>query len=304
MTENSPGEPAGGLAIDKPAGLTSREVVDQVQKHLSGVKAGHGGTLDRLATGVLPVLLGEGTKLVPYLQEREKVYRARFNFSLVSETLDCDGEVLPVENSHEPGPEEINNALASFSGILSQKPPRYSAIKKDGRRLSDRARNGEEVEPQARPVELNNLRVHKYSFPVLVVEITCGKGFYVRSLARDLATKLELEGGLVEELTRTRYGPFTRTEAVDLDNPGTWSESIFLPRQIVDNLECLELSDRQRKLIGHGTPVGRKQNSEAQQKAIALNSSDRLLAIMRPETQQGREVWQPERGFNLSPGNE
>lgn len=290
---------SGALPVDKPSGLTSREVVDRVQDFYGGVKAGHGGTLDRLATGVLPVLIEEATKLVPYLHERYKDYRAVFRFDCTSDTLDTDGEVRELEVDEPPAESEVTELLADYSGTISQVPPRYSAVKQNGKRASDRVRNGEDVELESRQVQLYDLQLLAYDFPELELKISCGKGFYVRALARDLAAELGLEGGLVESLTRTRYGPFELKDAVPLSEPASWTKALVAPAQVLDNYPTLEVEGRRARLLANGTPVAREADPEDQQLTVAVDENSRLLAVLRPEENSGEKVWQPARVFNL-----
>jgi tRNA pseudouridine55 synthase len=208
----------GLLVIDKPAGMTSRDVVNRVQRWFPRkTKIGHTGTLDPLATGVLVVCIGAATRLADYVQAMGKSYSSRFRLGATSTTDDADGEITTAPNANPPTREEIDAALASFVGMIEQTPPAVSALKLDGRRAHDLARKGEEVRLAARPVRIDAIRVMHYEWPFLDVEVDCGKGTYIRSIARDLGAKLDC-GGLVQTLRRTRVGPFTAEQGISLDS--------------------------------------------------------------------------------------
>src|SRR4051794_1805562 len=199
----------GLLVIDKPGGMTSRDVVNRVQRWFPRkTKIGHTGTLDPLATGVLVVCVGAATRLADYVQAMGKTYRSRFRLGATSTTDDADGTVTPNPAAAVPTREAIDAALQSFLGCVEQVPPAFSALKVDGRRAYSVARAGQDVELAARVVRIDAIRVLAYDWPFLDVEIDCGKGTYIRSIARDLGAGLGV-GGMVETLRRTRVGPFT-----------------------------------------------------------------------------------------------
>src|SRR5579871_6504470 len=207
----------GLLVIDKPGGITSRDVVNRVQRWFPRkTKIGHTGTLDPLATGVLVVCIGAATRLADHVQAMGKTYRSRFRLGATSTTDDADGTVTETPEAVPPTREQIAAALPSFIGNVEQVPPAYSALKVGGRRAHDLARRGANVELTARVVRIDAVRVLAYDRPFLDVEIDCGKGTYIRSIARDLGAKLGV-GGLVETLRRTRVGPFTAEQGISVD---------------------------------------------------------------------------------------
>ena len=212
----------GLLVIDKPGGMTSRDAVNRVQRWFPRkTKNGHTGTLDPLATGVLVVCIGAATRLADFVQAMGKSYESRFRLGATSTTDDADGEVTVSDFAVPPTREQIDVALALFVGNIEQVPPAFSALKLGGRRAHDLARKGEDVQLAARTVRVDAIRVTAYEWPILVVEIDCGKGTYIRSIARDLGGKLGC-GGMVETLRRTRVGPFTAGQGVGLDiDPAT-----------------------------------------------------------------------------------
>jgi len=207
---------SGWVVVDKPVGPTSTHVVSKVRRAFNAQKAGHAGTLDPLGSGILPVALGEATKTVPYLVDATKDYRFAVRWGEQRATDDREGEVTATSDVR-PTRDAILAALPAYVGEISQIPPRFSAIKVNGERAYDLARDGEEVELKARTVEILDLRlVDQPSDDEAVFEMTCGKGTYVRSLARDLAQDLGTFGH-VAMLRRLRVGPFGEEDAVALE---------------------------------------------------------------------------------------
>ena len=214
---NPPGaDPSGVLNLHKPIGVTSRDVVNQISRPMSKVKVGHAGTLDPLASGVLVVCLGAATRLIEYIQRMPKTYRATILLGATSETLDADGTVVATVDPYIPTTAEIKLALASQVGTISQIPPQFSALRVAGKRAYDLARQGQEVVLEARPVEVYRADLVQYEWPRMDVEIECGSGTYIRSIARDVGEALGC-GGLIGILTRTRIGGFLLEEAIDPD---------------------------------------------------------------------------------------
>lgn len=206
---------AGVLNVDKPSGMTSRDVVDLVARVLPRkTKAGHAGTLDPLASGVLVVCVGSATRLIEYVQRMPKTYRAVIRLGARSDTLDADGEI--VETDHPPIPAEaaVRKALKAQVGVIQQLPPQYSALKVNGKRAYDLARAGQEATLAARPVRIDRIDLVAYTWPQLEIVVNCGSGTYIRSIARDVGEALGC-GGLIEVLVRTRVGPFEQSEAID-----------------------------------------------------------------------------------------
>lgn len=206
----------GVLVVDKPAGMTSMRAVERVRRALGGAKAGHAGTLDPLATGVLLVAVGRATKDIPRLMGMEKRYETRVDLSATTATLDAEGDrIAGPQPSPPPSRESIEAALVRFRGTFDQAPPAFSAVKIQGRRAYDLARSGQEVAPQPRPVTVHELEILDWAWPVLTLRIRCAKGFYVRSLARDLAASLGLSGHCLS-IRRTAVGPYGVADAMPL----------------------------------------------------------------------------------------
>lgn len=216
----------GWLILDKPVGMTSTHAVAIVKRVFRAKKAGHAGTLDPLASGCLPIALGEATKTVPYVMDGEKAYR--FTVSWGIETTTDDTEGTPTKTSDKrPSRAEVEALLPHFTGAIQQVPPQFSAIKIDGERAYDLARDGETVKLEAREVVIDRLEIVSHTNEATVIEAECGKGTYVRAIARDLGRALGCFGH-VTALRRTRVGPFP--------------EAIFIPveeltREIADPVE-------------------------------------------------------------------
>lgn len=207
---------SGWLVVDKPAGLTSTAVVNKVRWALQAKKAGHAGTLDPEATGVLAVALGEATKTVPYITDALKAYRFVVRLGQATNTDDAEGEVI-AHSDTRPSDDEIKDALGSFVGDIMQVPPKFSAVKIDGQRAYKLARDGEDVEIAARPLWVEELVLTDRPDPDHVeLEMVCGKGGYVRSIARDLGEALGCHGH-VRELRRIWSGPFQADEGLTFD---------------------------------------------------------------------------------------
>lgn len=210
------GRPVSGwLILDKPAGLGSTDAVSKVKWLFNAEKAGHAGTLDPLASGMLPIALGEATKTVPYVQDGAKVYRFTVAWGAERTTDDMEGEVTR-SSDHRPGIEAIRSALPNYTGVILQTPPQFSAVKIAGQRAYDLARGGEVVEISPREIEIARFDIVDASDPDRTVfEVECGKGTYVRSLARDMGRDLGCFGHIAD-LRRVEVAPFTEEDLVPL----------------------------------------------------------------------------------------
>ena len=219
----------GLLVVDKPLGVSSMDVVRVVRRAALGVRTGHAGTLDPLASGVLIVCLGKGTKLVEQLMGAGKTYRAEIDLSAFTPTDDREGEREEVTVTTPPARVAIEAVLPEFTGTIQQRPPAYSAIKIAGKPAYQRARSGEELELKARPVRIDDLTIEAYAWPILTLSINCGRGTYIRSLARALGTRLGT-GGHLASLVRTRVGSYGLEQAIALDSvPTPLTQAAVLP---------------------------------------------------------------------------
>ena len=250
----------GWVCLDKPLEMGSTEAVSKVRRLFNAQKAGHAGTLDPLASGILPIALGEATKTVPFMVEAEKVYRFILNWGVSTDSLDREGEIT-ARSDVRPSVEAVRVALGAFTGEIDQVPPQYSAIKVDGQRAYDLARDGVEFELATRRVIIHEAAVTDTP-DADHVEITMrtGKGVYVRSLARDLAAALGAEGH-VSALRRERVGPFSTENAVTLDSleemvhRGAASEGLLPVATALDDIPELAVTDQDAFSLRQGRPI-------------------------------------------------
>jgi tRNA pseudouridine55 synthase len=251
---------SGWICLDKPYDLTSTYAVSRVRRAFNAQKAGHAGTLDPLATGILPIALGEATKTVPFLMDADKAYRFTIAWGRTTATYDREGETIAASDVR-PSVAEVEAALPRFVGEVSQVPPAYSAIKVDGERAYDLARAGEVVELKARMVTIHSARVAGApDADHVVIEIECGKGTYVRAIVRDLAETLGACGH-VSELRRTRVGGFTEDSAVtlelleDLGHKARQSEALLPVETALDDIPALAVTDEDAFRLKQGRSI-------------------------------------------------
>lgn len=205
----------GFVVIDKPAGITSHDVVSRVRRIMGTRKVGHTGTLDPFATGVLPIAVNDGTKAIPFLDEGSKTYEALLRLGVSTDTLDMTGVIQSESDSFHVTPAQFVSTLSRFTGAITQIPPMYSAIKQNGQPLYKLARQGVEVERTARNVEIYSLELLSFNLPHVAIRVVCSRGTYVRSLADDIGRALGC-GAALQELRRIASGPFRIDEAVTL----------------------------------------------------------------------------------------
>lgn len=274
----------GILVLDKPAGMTSASAVDRVRRTLGIARAGHGGTLDPIATGVLPICVGAGTKLAQFLLAEDKAYLAEGVLGVETDTLDRTGRIV-AERAVAVTRDALAAALAAHLGEQTQIPPMYSAIKQGGVRLYDRARAGEDVERAPRPIRVDRLELLAFEPPRFQIAVACSKGTYVRSLVADLGTAVGA-GAHLAELRRIRSGRFTIEQAVPLDRLGD--------AQLIPPEHALELArvTVPRALVApvlSGAPLPTAAwGTEAQQFQL-LDEEGALLAVAHGEA--GRTVY-------------
>jgi len=243
----------GFLVVDKPAGVTSTGVVEEV-KRVTGIrKVGHAGTLDPMATGALVVALGSATRLIRFIQDQPKEYVATALFGVATDTLDAEGAVLTREEMHFE-PAELEAVASRFVGTISQVPPMVSALKQGGRRLYELAREGQVVEREARPVEIYELELVSVGpgpYPEVTFRVVCGKGFYVRSLADDLASVLGGSAHLTS-LRRVRVGSLRADEGVALDDLERWESYLLSPSEALVDLPAVSVDAETTRAVSHG----------------------------------------------------
>lgn len=293
----------GILNINKPQGITSRDAVNALGRVLKGVKLGHAGTLDPLATGVLVVCAGSATRLIEYVQEMRKTYRTTVRLGATSDTLDADAKIVLTVDPRIPSEEEVRRAIALQTGAISQLPPQYSALKVDGRRAHEMARAGEKADLKEREIMVYRLDLLRYEWPRLDLEIECGSGTYIRSIARDVGERLGC-GGLVEVLTRSRIGVFSIEDALELDRLNSENILNFLrpAADAVDALPKVGISSEEVAEIAQGKEIAvetqafdadsQRDDSERERNGtrdVALIGPDgELVAIAEVEPKTGK----------------
>ncbi len=283
----------GWINLNKPSGITSTQALNIVRRALDAQKAGHAGTLDPLATGVLPLALGEATKTIPYIQDAYKTYHFTVTWGQQRTTDDSEGDVLTTSDLR-PSSDDIQALLPQFTGDITQIPPQFSAIKIDGQRAYDLAREGETVDIKPRQVFVESIQIDAHRADQTDFTCTCGKGTYVRSIARDLGTKLGC-GGYISRLERAAVGPFSLISAIPLDffrdlgeNPDLGS--ILLPVQTaLDDIPALALNDGEAGRIRQGQSlmfVSRPDIERLSHAGFDLNIPETAVAI----TSHGKAV--------------
>ena len=302
MTRRKKGNPVHGwVVLDKPMGMTSTQAVGAVRRLFEAQKAGHAGTLDPLATGILPIALGEATKTVPFAVDGEKAYRFTVRFGVETDTDDAEGQVVRTSDVL-PTLEAIENVLPDFTGEISQVPPAFSAIKVDGERAYDLARAGEDVVLEPRWIVVEDLRlVDMPDAATAVLEAECGKGTYVRALARDLGRALGSAGHVIA-LRRTRVGPFDEQMSVQLAALHDAAEAGDIGRLLqpvetaLDDLPGLSVSPGDAASLARGQAVlVRGRDAPVLNGAAYAHFKGRILAL--GELEKG--AFRPTRVFNF-----
>jgi tRNA pseudouridine55 synthase len=261
--------------------ITSRTVVDVLQRQLRPAKVGHAGTLDPLAEGVLVVAVGAASRLIPYLHEYSKTYRARFELGRWSDSADLETEVVEIDDAPRPTREQIDAAAKQLTGRIQQVPPLYSAVKIGGKRAYDAARKNQLLQLASREVEVVRFDVLRYEYPSVWVEIECGTGTYIRSLAVDLAHRLGTKG-LMSHLIRTRVGPFAVEDSIRVDAglPENFLESIRPLSDAVGMLPKVVLSNQEVVEIDNGRTIARDPSLQDSEQWAAVDAAGVLRAIL------------------------
>ena len=297
----------GWVVLDKPVSMTSTHAVSMVKRLFSAKRCGHAGTLDPLASGALPIALGEATKTVPFVMDGRKLYRFTIRWGEERDTDDAEGRVVST-SKERPSPEAVHALLPSYTGLIQQIPPRYSAIKIEGERAYDLARDGEQVELAARPVEIGRLElVNVPDRDHAVLEAECGKGTYVRSLARDLGRALGCFGH-VSALRRAAVGPFTQETMISLEQlealchraasgEGSLADALMPVETALDDIPALAVSRADAARLQRGQAVLlRGRDAPNFRGTVYVTVSGQLLALA--ELDRGEIV--PKRVFNLA----
>ena len=290
MARKKKGTVHGWVVLDKPYGMTSTQAVGAMKRIFGTPKAGHAGTLDPLASGMLPIALGEATKTVPYVMDGDKIYRFTVRWGIETTTDDTEGEAVRTSD-HRPSAVDIDGILDEFEGEIMQTPPAFSAIKVDGERAYDLARAGETVELEARPITVHRLDlVDCPDADTAVFEAECGKGTYVRAIARDMGRRLGTAGHVIE-LRRLVVGPFGEEDMVTLDElEAALAEAgdaltLLTPIEAaLAGLPQLDVTSDQAVRLRNGNPVLlRGRDAPIEENAVGVFERGRLMAIAKVE---------------------
>ncbi|MBU1535556.1 tRNA pseudouridine(55) synthase TruB [Myxococcota bacterium] len=275
--------PFGLLIVKKPIGITSHDAVARVRNRFQW-KVGHGGTLDPLATGVLPLLINDGTKLAPYMLDRDKAYRFTMKLGERTATLDREGEVIETRYVPPLTTEDIERNIKVFVGEQQQTPPMFSAVKVKGKPLYKHAHKGEEVERQARWIHIYSLDLVNFDSPSITLDVTCSKGTYIRQLALDISEALGSTAH-VTALERTRSGPFDLDSAISLDALLAMTQMeaqkiIVSPTVALQFMPQIVVDEQTAKCLAQGKRISLPDDHFPEGKRMAfIDTSDRLLAI-------------------------
>ncbi len=294
----------GILVLNKPQGVTSMDMVRMAKRVTRVRRVGHAGTLDPIATGLLPICFGQATRLMEYLVDGRKVYRATFTLGTATDTYDALGEVTDRGDASGVTREDVEALLPGFTGAIAQQPPMFSALKHEGKRLYDLAREGIEVERPARDVIVYGIEILGWAPPTVELEVACGRGFYMRTLAHDLGIALGCYAHL-SALVRTSAGPFTLEDAhepQELEDAGEeWQELLEPPAAALTRLEAIVLEPAAERHLRNGQAVSvpaaglyAKHLDERR----AYSASGLFLGIVR--FSRPDSLWQPEKVFALS----
>jgi len=289
---------SGVLGVDKPVGLTSHDVVQIVRKGTNIRRAGHTGTLDPRASGVLVILIGPAVRLSEYVSASDKRYQAVVRLDATTDTYDADGRILTTSPVDKISEDQFQDSLETFVGEIEQTPPPYSAVKIKGRKAYEMAREGEEVDLVPRHIRVYSLELLEWAPPEAVIDVYCSSGTYVRSLAHDLGEKLGCGAHLIG-LRRTKSGRFTLRDAVPLRRlreaceDGTWYQYLIPAAEALSDWPAIELSQDDVEAIRHGHRIPAQDN--VQDMARGVSEQGELVALL--EYISEAKEWQPKKVF-------
>ena len=302
-------EANGIISVIKPLQWTSMEVVRRIKRLTGQKKVGHAGTLDPQATGVLPVCIGQATRVMEYLVDSPKTYMALVHLGVSTDSYDALGQITETKDPSYVTEQDISTALEKYSGVFHQVPPMFSALKKDGERLYNLARAGKEVDRPPREVEIYKLEITQWTPPEVRLEIECGRGMYVRSLAHDLGTDLGC-GAHLKELIRLHTGPFDISAAVSMEqveeecHNGTWRSLLFpIDFPLLKFKAAIVQRDKEEAIRrGQGIYLGLPSGDVSANDMYRLYSADgEFLALLHPGKVRG--LWQAQKVFRLRTGS-
>lgn len=309
MGRKNKGRPVHGwIAFDKPADMTSTQALNRVRHLYNAAKAGHGGTLDPIATGMLPIAFGEATKTMTYTVDQTKVYRITVAWGTETDTDDREGAVT-ARSDHRPTREAVEAVLPRFVGTITQIPPVYSALKIDGQRSYDLAREGKTVEPKPRQVSIHSIDLDDADTRTATLTVKCGKGTYMRALARDIARKLGACAH-IRDIRRLTVGAFTLDVAVTLDQleasaeRGTLDDHLLPVQTPLDDIPAVAVTEQEAQRLRNGQPVPLLKRSDLQRLRTLENSDDGIVLALLGQTPvalatYGAAQIQPVRLLNL-----
>ena len=291
---------SGILNVHKEAGPTSFDVVSLVRRGTGVRKAGHAGTLDPAASGVLLVCLGQAVRISEYLMDLPKTYRAVIELGSATDTYDAEGSTTLTGDPTDVSRESVGTALEQFVGEIQQVPPAHSAVKIDGQRAYRLARSGQQVTLAPRPVRVYRIELLRFESPLVEVEVECGKGTYIRSLANDIGENLRC-GAHLSKLVRTSVGPFDIESAVEMQalesgfESGSWRETVLPIDWGLAHLQALTLGVVDEQDLRHGQALRLDAQGSAGEERRAYGEDGSLLGIIRRDANEG--VWRPRKVF-------
>jgi tRNA pseudouridine55 synthase len=290
----------GILNINKPTGRTSQDIVSHVKRLSKQRRVGHAGTLDPIATGVLPVCLGQATRMSSFIMESRKTYIAEITLGISTNTFDREGTIIQEKDPSYVTKEQIDGLLPTLQGKIMQKPPAFSALKRQGKRLYELARLGVDVQTDAREVTVYNLETLDWNPPLLTIEVECGKGTYIRSIAHDIGESLGC-GAYISNLKRTKYGPFLISDSVDMPklesafNDERWRELLYPMDIAISDWPAMIVDLEQELAIRNGRSIPCSAD-QVETRCRAYANDGRFLAILR--YMPDKVAWQPQRVFH------
>lgn len=294
---------SGALVVDKPVGMTSHDVVQAIRNGTGLRRAGHTGTLDPRASGVLVILVGPAVRLSEYVSASDKRYQAIIRLGGTTDTFDAEGKFTPTKDPVNVTEAEFEEALKTFVGEIEQVPPAHSAVKVGGRKAYEMARKGEEVELEPRKITVHHLEVLEWTPPEVVIDVHCSSGTYVRSLANDLGKKLGC-GAYLVGLRRTKSGKFTLRDATPLRklqeafNAGNWYQYLIPAAEALADWPSVELNPDEVEGVRHGHRVKAKDADTVHEKVRGISTQGELVALMELTIQaDGTKEWQPKKVF-------
>ena len=298
MNDEIKNDVSGVLVVDKPIGMTSHDVVQIIRKGTNIRRAGHTGTLDPRASGVLVILVGPAVRLSEYVSASDKRYQAVIQLGTTTDTFDADGRVLST-TAVDISEKQFNDVLQSFVGEIQQVPPPYSAVKVKGKKAYELAREGEEVDLEPRMINVYNLELLEWAPPEAVIDVYCSSGTYVRSLAHDLGEKLGCGAHLIG-LRRTKSGRFTLRDAVPLRklresfDDNSWSEHLIPAAEALSDWPAIDLTPEELDIVKHGRRISGTPGLGNMARAISPEGD--LISLL--EFDYETNEWQPKKVFS------